>query len=103
MRLAGTLPARPDVPPAGEMLARIRRWQAGQNEGVTGAQALKQRVAGEIAPYLGNRASSAVLQRVTGEGENLLSVVETVLAAFLGRSAAAPLVNHVVDRAIMRI
>lgn len=65
----------------------------------TGA-ALKQRVAKQIEPFLGPEASHRLLQQVSADGTNLLSIVEPVLAQFLGARAASELASHIVDAAI---
>jgi hypothetical protein len=59
-------------------------------------------VATEIGPYLGSAGSATVLERVSGDGEDLLCAVEGVLADFLGRRAVGQLVDRIVEHTIMR-
>ena len=63
----------------------------------------RARVATEIKSFLGDRAASQLLERVSGDGRDLLTHVEPVLADFLGIRAASRLITRVVDSAIMRI
>lgn len=64
---------------------------------------IKLRVAGEVGPFLGDHATQTILSTVSPGGDNLLSSVEPVLALFLGSRAAARLIDHVVERAIMNV
>jgi hypothetical protein len=61
---------------------------------------LQLKVAAEIAPFLGHRAAGRLLRSVSQNGQDLLCVIEPVLANFLGDRAAAELVSHLVDTAI---
>ena len=61
---------------------------------------LQLKVAAEIAPFLGHRAADRLLRSVSENGQDLLCVIEPVLANFLGERAAAELVSHLVDTAI---
>ncbi len=93
----------PDGPePDGAMfsglLANIERWEAAEWQPERNGSAVKQRVTSDIEPYLGSVATGQVLAPVSGE--NLLTPVESVLTVFLGKRAAALLVNDVVDHAI---
>lgn len=63
-------------------------------------EALKSRVAEVIVPYLGEEGARTVLLRVEDNGCNLLNTLEGVLADFLGKRAAAELVNVVVEQAL---
>jgi hypothetical protein len=63
---------------------------------------LQRKVAAEIAPFLGHRAANRLLGSVSENGEDLLCIIEPVLANFLGDRAAAELVSHLVDSAIGR-
>ena len=79
----------------------IRKWEAEKTRPEHSAEALKQRVAREIEPYLGPQASRKVLQSVSSDGQNLLNTVERILCNFLGEQAASDLVSHVVNSAII--
>ncbi len=81
------------------LMTNIQRWEAAAGQPERSNQAVKRRVTSDIEPYLGSAAAGQVLGPATGE--NLLSPVESALAVFLGRSAAASLVNNVVDHAIL--
>jgi anti-sigma factor RsiW len=84
-----------------EILSGTRQWTANQRLGGN-VESVKGRVAAAITPFLGPSATSTVLGTVSPDGGNLLQVIEPVLAVFLGRGAAASLVSHVVDTAIVR-
>jgi hypothetical protein len=84
------------------LLSRLRTWERGESQPERNCEALKQRVAGSIEPYLGKAAAAALLQPVREDGRNLLSNVAPVLTTFLGRRAAGNLVSYVVDTAIVR-
>lgn len=84
------------VPPAGELLAGMRQWWERQTQNPHANRQRKQRVAREIAPYLGAAGAQQILARVTPEGDNLIPNIEPVLAAFLGRRAAQCVVDHVI-------
>jgi anti-sigma factor RsiW len=93
------------MPPMGlvTLQARLKeriaeRTRAGGRGGM-----LQLKVAAEIAPFLGHRAADRLLQSVSENGQDLLCVIEPVLANFLGEKAAAELVNHLVDSAIETI
>jgi hypothetical protein len=85
------------------LLGKLRRWEAHEPKPARNAEALKQRVAGAIAPYLGKRAADKLLHPVREDGRNLLSDVGPLLTMFLGRRAAGNLVSHVVETTIVRI
>lgn len=91
--------------PGEDVLARIRlaidNWTAEPAAQRTG-EPLKQRVAHEIAPYLGAQASRRIVTGVADSCEDLLSTVEPVLALFLGGRAAARLVDHLVEAVLVR-
>ena len=95
---AGT-PAASDLQ---DLLTRVRAWESGAVRAERTGDALKQRVAGEIAPYLGKHATHSILQPVVEDGRNLLSSLSPLLTMFLGRRAAEHLVSHVVEHAIVR-
>jgi anti-sigma factor RsiW len=78
----------------------IRRWESAPP--FPSNAALKHRIAGEIEPYLGPRAATSILGRVSDSGDDLLSTVEPVLALFLGSRAASKLVNRVVESVLVR-
>ena len=61
---------------------------------------IQQKVATALALFLGPVAASRLLVPVSGNGGDLLPVVEPVLANFLGEHAAAELVSHLIDTAI---
>lgn len=78
-------------------LAAIEQWQRGSD-----CKMVKVRVAAELGPYLGSKATRNVLEDVSVEGGNLLSKVEPALALFVGVKAAERLVTHIVDVSILR-
>jgi anti-sigma factor ChrR (cupin superfamily) len=85
-----------------KLMSRLRAWQAGPATADRTGEALKRRVALEIAPYVGSRAADSILQPVVEDGRNLLSSVSPLLTMFLGRRATEHLVSHVVEHAIVR-
>ena len=85
------------------MLARIRAWERGESRPARSGEALKQRVANAIEPYVGRRAADSLLKSVREDGRDLLSNVAPLLTMFLGRRAAGPLVSHIVETAIVRL
>jgi anti-sigma factor RsiW len=64
---------------------------------------VRKRVAGQVGRFLGCRGARKILEPVSPNNQDLLSVVEPVLGEFLGRSAAAALVDCVVETAIVKI
>ena len=90
------------VPPVEALLTGMRQWRDRQARNPFADSRRKQRVALEIAPFLGSAGAEEILSRVTPEGDDLIPTVEPVLASFLVRRAAERLVNHVVDAAIVR-
>jgi len=92
----------PAVPPVEDLLTGMRQWRDRQTRDPFANSRRKQRVAREIAPFLGSAGAEEILSRVRPEGDNLIPTVEPVLTSFLGRRAAERLVNHVVDAAIVR-
>ena len=102
LRQAAALGTSPAAPPLHEIVAGNQLWAEGQRRQGVSSDIVKWRVAAEISPYLGWAATGTILQAVSPDGHNLLSVVEPVLAVFLGRCAARVLVSHVVDCAIVR-
>jgi hypothetical protein len=105
-RLSATDDAAVAAPPADEvssLLVRFRGWERGESAPARNGEALKRPVAGATEPYLGKRAADTLLQPVREDGRDLLSNVEPLLTAFLGRRASRNLVSHVVETAIVRI
>ena len=101
LRLAALPGEAPEVAPVVEVLSGIREWAAKLRDDGPGPEVLKVWVAAEISPYLGPSVTSRLLKTVAPNGEDLLSVIEPVLALFLGSRAASRLVTNVVDRAIL--
>ena len=102
-RLSSAL-AVSDPPDAGafaSILGTIRRVAAASEQPERTAE-VKSRVAQQMQPFLGARATETILHKVSAAGDNLLSSVEPVVALFLGERAASRLVGNVVDRAILR-
>ena len=91
------------TPDLHDLLTKMREWETGPSGAERTGEALKQRVAGEIGPYVGKRAAHAILEPVAEDGRNLLSSVSPLLTIFLGRRATENLVSHVVEHAIVRI
>ena len=85
------------------VLAKIRQWEAGRRGSETNSAAVRQSVAERIAVFLGSTAAGKVLDPVSEDNRDLLSRVEPILGEFLGPKAAASLVNHLVDVAIVPI
>ena len=63
--------------------------------------ALHIKVAAEIAPFLGHQAAGQLLRSVSGKNDDLLCVIEPVLANFLGERAAAELVSHLLETLVL--
>jgi hypothetical protein len=84
------------------LMVKLRGWECGESRPARTGEALKQRVAGAIEPYLGKRAVDTLLQPVREDGRDLLSNVAPLLTMFLGRRAAGNLVSYVVETAIVR-
>ena len=59
------------------------------------------KVAAELAPFLGQQAAGRLLRSVSGKNDDLLRVIEPVLANFLGERAAAELVSHLLETAVL--
>ena len=91
------------TPTADEVVAGARHWAEERQLHGVNPEVVKWRVASVISPFLGWSATGSVLGGVAADGNNLLAVIEPVLAVFLGRGAAKHLVSHVVDAAIVRI
>jgi hypothetical protein len=90
------------LPPVDGALTRIRSWAQQRDREDPDGHVVKARVGEEIAGYLGPNGANRVLEPVTERSE-LFPAVEPVLAIFLGYRAAARLIRHVIDRAIVRI
>lgn len=88
-----------------EMLSRIRgaigQWNVRQSR-ENSIPAVKGRVADELAPYLGPRASGRILCAVSESADNLLSTVGEVMSLFLGKRAGGRFVDHVVEDILVR-
>ncbi len=74
----GAAPTAP-VDDLNSLLVRLRGWDCGESRPLRTGEALKQRVAGAIEPYLGKRAVDTLLQPVREDGSNLLSNVAPLL------------------------
>jgi hypothetical protein len=85
-----------------DVLAGIQSWESAAAQSGPFHEGIKRRVSAKVKRYLGPGATDKLLQSVSGDGGDLLSTVEPVLALFLGRKAASSLVSHVVDAAIVR-
>jgi len=83
------------------ILDRIEQWNGHRSEPGRG-EALKRRVESAVAPYLGAAAANQVLRSASRDGENLLPIIEPLLALFLGRRAASVLVSHIINDALVR-
>lgn len=98
--------AGPPIPapprPLDTVLREVRAREACLRDHDAELIAIKARAAREIAPFLGHRAADQVLGRVSGQGEDLLFRIESMLALFLGGRAAGELTGHIVDAAIVR-
>lgn len=85
------------------VVSKIRDWEVAQREPEMSAKAIRGRVADHIGCFLGIRAAHRVLDPVSPNNQDLLSILEPVLGEFLGPGAAAALIDHVVDTAILRV
>jgi hypothetical protein len=83
--------------------AKIRQWKAAQSQAELGAAAVRGRVTRQAGLFLGDLAAHRVLQPASPDNHDLLSILEPVLADFLGSGAAAALMHRVVDTAIVKI
>lgn len=101
LRLAEMSDPDERAPEADGVVARIREWELQRED--PGSAAVRERVATEIAPFLGKGTSARMVGTDAENGPGVLSRVEPVLELFLGLRAARSLVNTVVNRAIMRI
>jgi len=79
------------------MLAAAAEWDRTHD-----TAAVRRSVAGGIRPYVGDRAADRLTQGDDADGAKLLADLEPVLGLFLGRQAAAMLVSHILDRALVR-
>jgi hypothetical protein len=96
---AGESPQKvPSIAGLEDLLARARRWS---ESGPAESSAVRRRVAAELQPLLGRRATSEVLTRVAEDNRDLLCKVEAVLVNFVGPKAAASVVHRVVDAALV--
>ena len=93
---------QPDPAMLAALVADIVRWQAARSQPDRNGDAMRRRVATELAPFLGPEVAERMLQRVAASGEDLLSAIEPMLALFLGNQAASLLVSHVVDGALVK-
>jgi hypothetical protein len=77
------------------------RGRESQRDHELSPEEIRNRVAELIGRFLGGRGARKVLEPVSSNNRDLLSVVEPVLVEFLGRSAAAALVDRVVEIAVV--
>jgi hypothetical protein len=78
-------------------LRQAAAWERGHDPA-----AVQAAVAEGVRPYVGDRAAERLAHGEAPDGGRLLADVEPVLALFLGRRAAAQLVSHVLDRALVK-
>jgi hypothetical protein len=83
------------------LLNRLREWETTTADSGLQGEALKRRIAEELAPYLGKAGADALLQPVDDDGGDLLTKVTPLLTMFLGRKAAGKLVSRVVEKTIV--
>ena len=83
-----------------ELRVRLRDLAAERNLADRRGRTVQETVLSQLAPFLGDRAANRLLQSVSQNGQDLLSIIEPVLANFLGNKAAAELVSHLVDTAM---
>jgi anti-sigma factor RsiW len=79
------------------MLAAAAEWDRTHDQA-----AVRRAVADGVRPYVGDRAADRLTQGSEGDAAKLLTELEPVLGLFLGRQAAARLVSHILDRALVR-
>lgn len=92
----------PDSRMLEQMRSAMREFEASAAAAQKTGEGVKDRVAEEIAPFLGGTATASILETVSENGDRMLSRIEPVLALFLGGKAAGRLVTHVVDSALIR-
>lgn len=98
-------PVSPDSQLAGiweGVRQRISAWERSRSHPEQKDAAVRKRVARQIEPFLGRRAAVRVIEPEMGSNRGLLGNVEVVLEEFLGRGAAASIVNDVVDATIVK-
>jgi len=81
---------------------KIHQWEAGQSKPESGAEAVRSRVAHQVGLFLGHQAARKILEPVSLDNQNLLSVVERVLGEFLGPRATASVVNDFVSATLVK-
>lgn len=84
------------------ILEGIRRWEDGRKKDPSHEERVRRQVASAVEPYLGAKGTVRVLNPVTADNANLLSVAEGVLTTFLGAKAAANVVSRAIDQVFMR-
>jgi hypothetical protein len=82
---------------------RIINWETARRKPEHSDEKIRNRVATQIAPFLGNAAARKVLEPIHGDNQRFLAGAEGVLGEFFGRGAAADLVSRVVENAIVNI
>ncbi|MEO8594773.1 MAG: hypothetical protein ABI759_15755 [Candidatus Solibacter sp.] len=99
-RVTGSLeaaPAKVERHEVDALMSKLRTWDASPLRIRLKGDALKRRVAGALAPYLGRAGANALLDPVQEDGGNLLSNVAPALTMFLGRRAAGNLVSRMIQ------
>jgi hypothetical protein len=81
---------------------RIAAWEQRRLDPEHNDAAVRQRVARQIEPFVGSAAALKIIEPAGSESGPLLNRVEVVLGEFLGRGAAASIVNRTVDDAIVK-
>ena len=87
----------------GTLLTKIRTWDSNRVRDGRHGEALKSRIAAELAPYVGKSGADALLCRVQDDGHDLLSAVSPLLVMFLGQRATNIIVSRLVEKTIVGI
>lgn len=93
----------PEIPGLlADILNTVRKWESSRAQSGPAA-ALKERVAGRLAPLLGAAATRQLLSPVPESGEGLLGAIEPVLTLFCGSRSAAQFMHRLGNDVIMRL
>src|SRR4051794_20291354 len=77
----------PDQTPpadAGTLFSKIRTWDSNRVRDGHHGEALKRRIASELAPYVGQNGADTLVSPVQDDGRDLLAAVAPLLVLFLG-------------------
>jgi anti-sigma factor RsiW len=83
-----------------KMLAGIHKWRTENPQNGLGGAELERLITAQLSEYLGARAAAGVRHGESseaGKGSGVLPAAEPLLAAFLGRRAAAALTSQLLE------